>query len=44
MRYFDLRWKQGVEVLEGGSICFINWEFPKIGDPTVVPDIVGSLL
>ena len=27
-----------------GSLLGEVWEFPKIGDPNIVPQIVGSLL
>ena len=33
------RWKKTQE-----SRLEVTWEFPKIGDPNIVPQIVGSLL
>ena len=34
---------EGHELPPAPAICFI-WEFPKIGDPNIVPYIIGSLL
>ena len=40
----------GLTVAAGSSVlhprCFarVLWEFPKMGDPDIVPRIVGSLL